>query len=459
MNNKVYLEVKMTESYTLELERNILGHILSDPEHYYLVSSTLTNDHFNSSPARACWNKIRKSMSDGGIKDRATFISSIDANDNLLDLDIMWAVDLPEIGDMDELSKRDVNDWAQVLHEKYIMRVMLSEIDKVQEFIKSNDSKSFETLVQSHTKLGAMLDMKPTKDFDISDAVDETIASIEVSERNLIKTGYSLVDDMSGGLTRKEVSIVAGRPGHGKTTFTLNMISNMVHSGQKVMVLNREMSNVEMLKKLIVLESGKLSYKMVRQGVFADPVREMQEIEETRQRIVKLYSSDRFQMFDNIEDFNSGVMEAKRFKPDVIFDDYIQLIRGFGDLEQRRMQIEKIVNGYKWLAKELNCAVVCVSQLNRSLETRGSSDKPAIPQLSDLAESGSIEQVAENVFFVFYAHKVNPEKFPKHEIKVVGGKVRYGTGGMIKLGYEGDKVKIYQSTEEWYNNNRKEENE
>jgi replicative DNA helicase len=448
----------MNESYTLEIERSILGYILTDPEHYYLVSPTLTSEHFNSLPAKTCWKKIEKSMANGGIKDRPTFISTIDANDNICDLNMIWAVDLPYPlnNTMNDYSKSEIMNWSKVLHEKYIMKLMLSELGKVQEFIKANDKRSFETLIHSHTKLGALLDKKPTEDFDIDDAIGDTIDSIKESERNLIKTGYTVVDNMSGGLTRKEVSIVAGRPGHGKTTFTLNMIRNMIHDGKKVMILNREMSNVEMLKKLIVLESCKLSYKMVRQGVFENPLKDMKEIEETRKRITKIYSSKKFQMFDNIEDFNGGVMEAKRFKPDVIFDDYIQLIRGFGDLEQRRMQIEKIVNGYKWLAKQLNCAVVCVSQLNRGLETRGSSEKPAIPQLSDLAESGSIEQVAENVFFVFYEHKVNPKKFPRHEIKIVGGKVRYGTGGEVKLGYEGDKVKLYQSTDEWYNMNRKE---
>ena len=447
----------MIESYTVEVERNILGYIISDPDHYYVVSSTLTQEHFTSAPTRACWSKIKKAMANGGIKDRATFIASINGNDSLLELDAYWATDLPISDYISEYTKKEMGSWMEVLHEKYIMRSMLSELDKVQEFMKTNDSRSFQTLIQSHTKLGALLDMKPYQEFEMGDAMKETIASIESSDRNLIKTGYHLVDDMSGGLTRKEVSIVAGRPGHGKTTFVLNVISNMVHSGQKVMVLNREMSNVEMLKKLIVLESGKLSYKMVRQGIFANPTEEMKEIEDTRKNLVAIYSSDKFQMFDNIEDFNSGVMEAKRFKPDIIFDDYIQLIRGFGDIEQRRLQIEKIVNGYKWLAKQLNCAVVCVSQLNRSLETRGGTNNPAIPQLSDLAESGSIEQVAENVFFVFYEHKINPSKYAKHEVKLVGGKVRYGTGGIVKLGYEGDKVKLYQSTDEWYSKNRKDD--
>ena len=257
----------MTESYTVEVERNLLGYILSDPDHYYIVSSTLTQEHFTSAPTRACWMKIKKTMANGGIKDKATFISSFDGNDSLLELDALWAVDLPYTSGMDEISKGDIQEWMKVLHEKYIMRSMLSELDKVQEFIKANDSRSFQTLIQSHTKLGALLDMKPSKNFEMEHAINDTIASIETSERNLITTGYHLLDDMSGGLTRKEVSIVAGRPGHGKTTFVLNIISNMVHSGQRVMVLNREMSNVEMLKKLIVLESKNLSYKMVRQGI------------------------------------------------------------------------------------------------------------------------------------------------------------------------------------------------
>ena len=238
----------MIESYTVEVERNILGYIISDPDHYYVVSSTLTQEHFTSAPTRACWSKIKKAMANGGIKDRATFIASINGNDSLLELDAYWATDLPISDYISEYTKKEMGSWMEVLHEKYIMRSMLSELDKVQEFMKTNDSRSFQTLIQSHTKLGALLDMKPYQEFEMGDAMKETIASIESSDRNLIKTGYHLVDDMSGGLTRKEVSIVAGRPGHGKTTFVLNVISNMVHSGQKVMVLNREMSNVEMLK-------------------------------------------------------------------------------------------------------------------------------------------------------------------------------------------------------------------
>ena len=148
-------------------------------------------------------------------------------------------------------------------------------------------------------------------------------------------------------------------------------------------------------------------------------------------------------MFDNIRDFNQAAADVKRFKPDVIFDDYIQLIVPDSKIEQRRLQLEKIVHEYKWLAKNVNCAVVLVSQLNRSLEARSNP----VPRLSDLAESGSIEQAAENVFFTYYDYKIFKNKslergYGKEVIEIIAGIVRYGETGSDKMDFKGDKVKI-----------------
>ena len=146
-------------------------------------------------------------------------------------------------------------------------------------------------------------------------------------------------------------------------------------------------------------------------------------------------------MFDDIRDFPKTASEVKKFKPDVVIDDYIQLIKPTGKEDTRRLQLERICNDYKWLAKENNCAVILASQLNRYLETRGGAAKR--PQLSDLAESGAIEQVAENVFFVYYKYKVEPSTSSKNEIYLVASKVRYGETGEITLGYQGDICTIY----------------
>ena len=197
-----------------------------------------------------------------------------------------------------------------------------------------------------------------------------------------------------------------------------------------------------MIKKLITLESGKLSYSMVRQGIYDDS--EIDELQRVKKKVAELYSEDKFLMFDNIRDFARSSTEISKFKPDVVMDDYIQLVQPNGHFESRRLEIEKLVNDYKWVAKEHQCSVVLASQLNRSVEYRDDGE----PRLSDLAESGAIEQVAENVFFVYYEHKVNPKK-DKNILRLKASKVRYGESGSSDLGYDGDKVKIYNSFEEY----------
>ena len=161
------------------------------------------------------------------------------------------------------------------------------------------------------------------------------------------------------------------------------------------------------------------------------------------------YVEDKFRMFDNIRDLPRSIAEIKKFQPDVIFDDYIQLVAYKGKEEQRRLQLEQLVNDYKWVAKENNCVVVLASQLNRGLEARVGKNQR--PQLSDLAESGAIEQVAENVFFVFYKYKITGAEEEKQDMILVASKVRYGESGETILYYEGDKAKIYNSMDELLN--------
>jgi replicative DNA helicase len=204
------------------------------------------------------------------------------------------------------------------------------------------------------------------------------------------------------------------------------------------------MTNTEMLKKLIALESGALSYGMIRRGVF--DMQGLAELERVKAFIINKYSEGKFAMFDNLKDFSSSASEVKKFKPDVIIDDYIQLIRPENPQDQRRLQLESIVNNYKWLAKSTKSCAILVSQLNRALESRIGQR----PILSDLAESGAIEQVAENVWFVFYDYKINfaKSKVGANGIEIIGSKVRYGNSGGVKLGFDGDKAKLYNTMEE-----------
>ena len=336
--------------------------------------------------------------------------------------------------------------YASKLYEKYLLRLVVEITGDLNESAMSNKIDVLDTLVTAHTSIGELISLRPDSIFDINESLSQAIESIRNTEKLLIKTNFGNIDGFAGGLTRGEITIVGGRPGHGKSTMLLNLLSNILASKRKVLLFNRELTNVEVLKKLLALESGRLSYAMIRQGMY--DIKQLQELDRVRDYIAKKYNPKHFRMYDQIRDFPASATEIKKFKPDVIFDDYIQLITPTGKEDQRRLQLERIVNDYKWIAKEYNCVVILASQLNRALETRGNPQ----PQLSDLAESGAIEQVAENVFFVYYPYKVPATAKPenKNQLVLVAAKVRYGETGAIQMAYDGDKCKMYNNEDELF---------
>ena len=432
-------KLKMLPSQT-EAEDVVMGILIRDASCLDDVGEMINERTLYSTANQQLYKIIRKMKEDDEHIDLVTVSSNLTDRDKNYGLDSYYLACLNK----DLCSPQNVVFYAQKVYESYLMRNLIIQTKKLEtEAYDYNSTDVYQTLNNANEMITELISVQPSKKFDINSELVEAVISMQNSGENLIKTGYSAIDDLSGGMTRGEVTIIGGRPGHGKTTSMLNILSNCIHQGLKVMLVNREMTNIEMLKKLIALESGKVSYGVIRRGVY-DTVT-LAEVESARKKIEELYSSDRFIMFDNLRDFTSASSQIKKFKPDIVFDDYIQLIKPNEKIDQRRLQLEEIVHGYKWVAKTNNCVVVLLSQLNRMLETRA-----GYPKLSDLAESGSIEQVAENVFFVYYDYKIKLEnsKLGKNVIELVASKVRYGNSGVAKLGYNGDKVKIYNSIEE-----------
>ena len=235
---------------------------------------------------------------------------------------------------------------------------------------------------------------------------------------NIIPFGFKPIDDLTGGMTKGEITVVAGRPGHFKSTMTINIVSNLLNRGQKVLVFNREMSNVEMMKKLIIIESETLSYHTMRMGDFNDA--DKKELELAKNIITEKYKN-------------------------VVVDDYIGLIDVIG-VEDNRLRIDNIMKQYKRAAKTYGLAAILVSQLNRACEDRSNKR----PILRDLRDSGSIEQDAEMILFMYYDWRYNYQDsmVGEHGIEVVLGKNRYGKTGSKVLGVVGDRCKILNSAED-----------
>tara|TARA_R100001510_G_C7641150_1_gene198764 strand:- start:99 stop:1451 length:1353 start_codon:yes stop_codon:yes gene_type:complete len=423
--------------YDNNLEDMVLGTLVHNPDHIDIVSEYIANDNvFNTTRAKQLWKLLNKLKLNGEHIDLVTVCSHLTQENHTYGLNKMYVIDITT----DTCMKDQSTVYARRMYEHYLLREVIVKTQNIQQMAKENKSETFDVLNSTHNLIGRLIDLKPDKKFSIESEVMEAIESITNTESRLVRTDYPGLDSFAGGLTRGEITIVGGRPGHGKSTFLINLLSHFLASGQRVLLFNRELTNVEVLKKIIALESQQLSYTSVRQGVYDD--KSIKELERVKSLITEKYSEENFKMFDNIRDLPKTINEIKKFKPDVVLDDYIQLVNlGTKDDSRldRRLQLEKLVSDYKWALKETKCVGVLASQLNRALETRGD----ARPRLSDLAESGAIEQIAENVFFVYYKYKASGKPEDRKDIMIIASKVRYGDSGDVMLKYDGDHVIMY----------------
>ena len=427
--------------YDAMTEDAVLGSVITNPGEYEAVPKYFANSNvFYQRKARLIWAKIRQMKRDKQKVDMVTVCLAVtqkDIDKGLTKYYITGCTTGSCIKGMTEL-------YSNELYEKYLMRKIIVKADEIKVNAEDNDKDIYKTISETHSILSEILNIRPSMASDIEDIIAETVDSVKNKTSKLIKTGYDNLDRFSGGLTRGEITIIGGRPGHGKTTVMINMLANVLEQGHKAIFFSRELPNSELVKKIICLESQQLSYGEVRKNIFTE--KSLNFFNNALGLIRKKYSSDKFLMFDNVRDFAASSGEVKKFKPDIIFDDYIQLIACDSREDQRRLQIEKLVNDYKWLAKETDAVVVLASQLNRFIERAGSRGKALMPQLSDLAESGAIEQVAENVFFSYYDYKVQGERGKgKNILTMLASKVRYGDSGAVDLGYDGDRCKIHNS--------------
>ena len=439
----------MKKPKNIDAEKAILGCLMHNNEMYKTISHYANDKTMYDKTNQLMFQVIGEVIKSGKVCDMITAVEHVTSSDKYNGSPSPHYVSELFV-DYDWISTDSLESYAKIVYEKHLLRDVVTKSKLIEE--KANNCKSdvYDFLGEVNSEINELISLKPSQSFNLKEVMDETIKDIENCGGNLISSGIDEIDKLCGGLTRGEVTIIGGRPGHGKTTLALNIISRMVNAGLKVLFFSREMTNIEILKKLIALESGNISITSLRTGEFKSD-EEFALVLEAKEHVSQVYGDNGFELFDNVPDMATAMSIINKVKPDVVFDDYIQLIKTDSRIEQRRLQIEYIVHNYKWLAKTQKCCIILLSQLNRMMESRKSLE----PRLSDLAESGAIEQVAENVFFVYYDYKVhleNSEAGP-NSIRVICSKVRYGNSGKVNLGYDGDKARIYNSIEDYENKN------
>ena len=331
----------------------------------------------------------------------------------------------------------NVTQYAKIVWEKYIQRETAKSAEALLN-ASYDDYKNVGKILAKHSKLIEELrEIQPSKQRNIDVLVDEMKATVE-EDSNLIPFNLGHLDTFAGGMTRKEITVLGGRPGHGKTTLVINIIKGLIEQGYVVMLFNREMSNTEMLKKMVVMDSTGLKYGDIRRNDLSETNKEEFELVSEKMK----HNYENFLMYDNVRTLDDCLREIAKHKPDVVIDDYIQLVDVQGVKEGRRFEIEKIMQEYKWICKQEDCSAILVSQLNREIEKRFDPR----PRMSDYAESGVIEQTAESAMFVFYGHNFDSEKFNPYKSEIIVSKSRYGKIGTHSVGFNGGRCKFYMNS-------------
>jgi len=339
-----------------------------------------------------------------------------------------------------------VEQYADIVAGKALRRRLIAVSHEMAE-LGQDESKALQELIEE----------AETKLFDVSQQhVKQSIVSLESiladsferlddlhrdkGKLRGIPTGYRDMDNMLAGLQKSDLFILAARPSMGKTAFVLNLAHKIAtESKESVLIFSLEMGKEQLVDRLLAMESGVDAWAL-RTGKLTD--NDFERLGEAMGTLseAKIYIDDSPGI--TVADMRTKARrEAHGGHVGLIIVDYLQLMSGgsrFGSEGNRVQEISEISRGLKGIARELNVPVIALSQLSRSVENRS----PQIPQLADLRESGSIEQDADVVAFLYREEYYNPESERKNIMDVLIKKHRNGPTGAIELYFDRDKQRI-----------------
>jgi replicative DNA helicase len=272
----------------------------------------------------------------------------------------------------------------------------------------------------------------------VVERIDELYNRDNQNDITGVPTGFVDLDRMTSGLQPGDLVIVAGRPSMGKTAFSLNIGENVaIDSGLPVAVFSMEMGGAQLAMRMLG-SVGRLDQSRLRIGKLSD-----EDWPRLTHAIQKMNEAQLY--IDETPALSSIELRARARrlsrqcgKLGLIIIDYLQLMSGNSGGENRATEISEISRNLKGVAKELNCPVIALSQLNRSLEQRPNKR----PVMSDLRESGAIEQDADVILFIYRDEVYNPDSQDKGTAEIIIGKQRNGPIGSVRLTFLGQYTKF-----------------
>lgn len=426
-------ELKRIPPHQIEAEQSLLGGILIDNQGLPSALEVLKGDEFYRDTHRIIFRAIQE------LFERNEPVDLITVADFLIEKNQLETVGgatyLASLAEMVP-SATNVQTYAKIINEKALLRRLIQAANEIMAWCYAG-GKSVEEILD-HTE-GAIFNITENRIrssyFPLKEVVKKSIEVIESFQENRemvtgVPSHFADLDKLTAGFQPSDLIIIAARPSMGKTALALNIARNAaLESGIPVGFFSLEMSKEQLAMRLLCSEARVDSHK-IRTGFLS------------RQECAKMltaagYFMDAALYIDDTPAISSLELRAKarRMKADrglgMIVVDYLQLMRSREGTERREQEISEISRSLKALAKEINIPVIALSQLNRKVEER--HDKR--PQLSDLRESGAIEQDADLIAFIYRDEVYNQATTEKGIAEINISKQRNGPTGKVKLAY------------------------
>ena len=414
MNNSIKQEGKIPP-HNIDAEKSLLGAILIDQEVLIdVVEIVKATDFYDKRHSKIFAGMIRLYQNHEGV-DLITVTDELKKNGHL-----------DEIGGSTYLA-----ELTNHVPTAAVRRRLIKASADINSLAFDENLTVPQLLGQSEAELFSVSDSSLKQDLtSISDILDtsfDRINDLYVNKGVLrgVKTGYRDLDNMTAGLQRSDLIILAARPAMGKTTLVTNLAYNVATIEKKaVLFFSLEMSKEQLIDRMLADAAGVDSWN-IRTGNLSEE--DFAKLAEASGEMAEMRTKARRAAHDG--------------ELGLIIIDYLQLMQGSGSAQangNRVQEVSEISRGLKLLARELNVPVIALSQLSRSVESRS----PQIPQLADLRESGSIEQDADIVMFIYREAYYNPETERENITDLILAKHRHGPTGTVELYFHPERLRF-----------------
>ncbi len=334
--------------------------------------------------------------------------------------------------------------YAELVAQKAVRRRLIRASGEISELGYDEETTTQELLEKAEAELFSVSDQSLKQDLvSIETILTESFDRMEELHRNKgslrgVRTGYRDLDNMTAGLQRSDLIILAARPAMGKTTLVTNLAYNVATvAKQPVLFFSLEMSKEQLVDRMLADASGVDAWN-IRTGNLSDE--DFGKLSEAMGELAEapIFIDDTPGL--SVLEMRTKARRAMHENPlGLVIVDYLQLMQGSGrDGGNRVQEVSEISRGLKLIARELNVPVIALSQLSRSVESRS----PQIPQLADLRESGSIEQDADIVMFIYREAYYNPETERENITDLIIAKHRNGPTGKVELYFHPERLRF-----------------